>query len=493
MLRKLFQHTRNYSLSSLAILAASLVSYPILTRLLAVEEYGLLSLISIVVGLVVAIAKAGLQNSIVRFYAQARKGTATWNLSDFYTTVFLGIGLLATLSTSLWAITVYMVPESWWENDILRSLFLLTSVLILVRVMDSAFSGLLRAMERSGVLSLFHIARRYLSLLAVVATLFYISRSLFGFYTATILAEFTMLVMMGLFVIRRVSFRGGHFSMPLFKAMLAFGLPLVGHELAWTLFNLGDRLLIQFYLGPEQLGVYSAAYNLCDYLRLAIVASLWQAMPPMYTRAWEEKGEHAAVDFISRSYHFYILLAFPVIAGMIAIGPEVLTLLASERYSEGGIIIPYVVSGMILNGMTIFFGAGFFIARKTRRFMYITLGAATINIALNLFLIPEYGIIGAAIATLASFSFFMVTAGILAHRLLPVPTPVPVVLKGLFLSLLMYLLLTLPPWPPGAPWLVAKIALGALFYLIVVYATDSQVKVVARKIVLRSRPADTGG
>ncbi len=488
-LGKLFKHARNYSLSSLTILAASLISYPILTRLLEVGEYGLLSLISIVIGLVVALAKAGMQNSIVRFYAQAKQGKGEWTLNDFYTTVFLGIGLLAGTTTLLWATAVYLIPTHWWDNDILRSLFLLSAILVLLRVMDSAFSGLLRAMERSGILSLFHVARRYLSLLAVVVTLFFISRSLFGFYTATILAEASMLVLMAIFVLRRVRLRGGHFSLPLFKSMLAFGLPLVGHELAWTLFNLGDRLLIQYFLGPEPLGIYSAAYNLCDYLRLAIVASLWQAMPPMYTRIWEEKGREETIAFVSRSYHFYILLAFPVIAGMIAIGPDVLTLLASQRYAEGGIIIPWVVTGMILNGMTIFFGAGFFIAKKTRRFMSITLVSTVLNISLNLYLIPRHGIQGAAIATLASFFFFTITASILARRILPIPTPILVVTRALLISVAMYLLLVLPPWPGGMVWLTIKIPVGALFYVVAIYASDSEARGMVRRFLPRARPA----
>ena len=86
-LGKLLMHLKNYSLGSILVTGAGLISFPIFTRLLSTDEYGLLSLIAVTITFLVAIGKLGLQNPIVRFYSDAESEKDGWNLDKFYATV----------------------------------------------------------------------------------------------------------------------------------------------------------------------------------------------------------------------------------------------------------------------------------------------------------------------------------------------------------------------------------------------------------------------
>jgi O-antigen/teichoic acid export membrane protein len=99
MLKKLALHTSNYTLGSVLATIAGLVSFPILTRIFTVEEYGILNLISATLLLLTGIAKLGVQHSIVRFYGEVKSGRRSVNLSQYYSTTLFGMAAVAGIVT----------------------------------------------------------------------------------------------------------------------------------------------------------------------------------------------------------------------------------------------------------------------------------------------------------------------------------------------------------------------------------------------------------
>ena len=74
MLRRFAAHTSNYTISSVLVTLAGLVSFPILTRILDVGEYGVMNLIATALSLMVGVAKLGMQHSTLRFYSEIKAG-----------------------------------------------------------------------------------------------------------------------------------------------------------------------------------------------------------------------------------------------------------------------------------------------------------------------------------------------------------------------------------------------------------------------------------
>ena len=234
----------------------------------------------------------------------------------------------------------------------------------------------------------------------MAATLLYLSSDIVGFFIATIASAAIVVVAMAVYVLRPVKIAPCFFSSSLLKAMVLYGIPMVGYEVAGILLNIGDRYFIQWIRGAEDLGIYSAVYNLSEYVSTIIISSVSTAILPMYLRIWAEEGKESTSRFILNSLHYYLLVTLPIIAGVSTIGPELVTLLASKKYATGASIIPYLISGMVIDGTTVMFAAGLFIRKRSMSLMYIVATSAVVNVILNLLLIPSYGITGAAIATL---------------------------------------------------------------------------------------------
>src|SRR5207253_5305528 len=113
----------------------------------------------------------------------------------------------------------------------------------------------------------------YVSLAAVLFLIFYVMPALPGFYVGTFIAETACVIVLLLHLVRRHGLALGKFETGTFRGMLAFGVPLIAYELSGVILILGDRYVIQVLAGSEALGLYSAAYNLCEYLQIVLFTS----------------------------------------------------------------------------------------------------------------------------------------------------------------------------------------------------------------------------
>jgi O-antigen/teichoic acid export membrane protein len=423
MLGQFFKHTSNYTLGSLLMVFAGLVSFPILTRVLSVAEYGLMSLVAVALTLLVALGKMGMQHATLRFYSEIQAGKRELSPPAFVSTAVLGTTAAGLAVTLLWAGVSQLLPESWWGDARVRPLMLLTAVLVLVRVFESALVNQLRAQERSGPLMVYSVLRRYAQLGVLLAVLLYVSGTVWGFYMATMAGEALSALMLAVWMLRREPLQVRLFSPPLFKVMLAFGLPMIGFELSGVVLSMGDRYIIQKLLGVQELGVYSAAVNLCEYIKGVLFASMIAAAQPMYMRLWEREGAAQTAVFVQRFLSVYLMASFLVIGVMAAVGGELLGFLASQKYRAGEVVLPWVIAGMAVESVIVITAAGLYIQKRSKTIMVLVLLSAALNLGLNFALIPYWGLVGSGVATLVSCVLLMLVGAFMGRATLPLALP----------------------------------------------------------------------
>ncbi|HYW04925.1 MAG TPA: oligosaccharide flippase family protein [Gammaproteobacteria bacterium] len=493
-LDRLAAHVSRYSAGNLVVTLAGFISFPILTRLFSVSDYGLLSLVSATLMILVACGKAGIQNSVLRFYSEIRAGDGPFTLSSYYATVVIGMTIGGVLVALLWFLANALAPFHWWPVPGRRLLPLVVALLVLVRVLDSAFMNMLRAQERSGLYSLYQVLRRYGTLAVILATLILVSRSVEGFFSATLVGELAAVSVLGWLLLTKVHWSPTDFSRQLMIRMLSFGVPLIGYELAGQILSIGDRYVIQWALGSAALGSYAAAYNMCEYANGVVVASLVSAILPTYLRLWSDEGETATREFLQRSLHFYLMAALPVIVGLTAVGPELLTLLASSKYALGGVVIPWAIAGMVLDGSVVMFGAGLYIRKRGATMMLLVAGAAVFNILLNLVLVPRLGIQGAAIATLVSYLGLTAATGLAARRVIRLGLPLGSTAKFGLIALSMYPVVTAIHTGSLVATILLRVVTGVLWYGALVTLADGETRQMLWQVLaaLRRRPVGSG-
>ncbi len=486
-LKRLLVQTSHYGVTSLFTMIAGLVTFPILTRVFSVGDYGAMSLIAATLTVSVAVAKVGVQHSIVRYHSEIVAGKSRFTLAQLYSTTFFGMTGSAIVVMLALLLFTHLAPARWIGDPKLSRLFEIASLLIIVQVFESALVNFLRAEQSTVALMKYQITKKYLGLAFILIAVLVISRSLTAFYSATVVSESLALVLLALWMFRRPERprpRREDFSRPLYRELLAFGVPMmIGYELSGLILAVGDRYVIDGLIGEVPLGLYAAAYNLCQYVQQMVIASLGQAIMPMYMQMWDQKGVAATSAFIGRSLRTYVMFGVPIVAGLAAVGRELLPALASEKYASAAIILPWVIGGMVVDGTNSMLGAGLFIHRKTRVIMSIVLSCAALNIALNFILVPRIGIKGSAIATLVSYTAAALALGSAGRALLPVALPWGTLARAAVASVVMYFVL-IHVYPGRRLASVAvRMLVGAPIYGGIMVLIDKEARGLVRKFI----------
>jgi len=463
-------------------MAAGLISFPILTRIFSVSDYGILGLITITLLIATAITKLGLPNAIVRFYAEFKLQK---RLPNFYSTMFLGCVAVSATVAIFFSLVIKLFCSKFLDNNIINLLFLV-SILIVISCPIATLTSFLRAEQRTRLYNLIMIVSRYGSLTLSILLVFFFIKGLYGFYVGQIVSGIIILFFL-LYIFRkslRISLAS--FSPAIFKDSLKYGFPLVWAELGHLVLNFADRYLIQLYLGSIPLGLYTAGYNLATYATEMIIYPINYAMTPIYMNILVNKGEQQTKEFFAKLFTYFSLIMLPSVFGFIAVGRDLISFLASTKYAESYLVLPYVVIGQAIYACTLILNSGLFISKKTYVVTYVMMGVCVMNIALNIVLIPRYGILGAAQATLISYIFYAIVITYYAFKAFRFRIDYPRIFLYLVVAVAMYFAISVIDL--GSPFgnLVTKIPAGALFYTVLILALDRDVRNAVYRTITRS-------
>ena len=130
---------------------------------------------------------------------------------------------------------------------------------------------------------------------------------------------------------------------------------------------------------------------------------------------------------------------------------------------------------------------GLYIHKKGKILMLLTMLSATVNVILNVILIPKYGITGAAIATLVSFVLLATSNKIISSKIFDIAIPWISILKFGIAAAFMYATLSQIIFSSMILTLVLQIVTGAIIYSILVLLIDVQTRDIAKDYYLKIR------
>jgi O-antigen/teichoic acid export membrane protein len=275
----------------------------------------------------------------------------------------------------------------------------------------------LRAEERSTTYSLIRIGRFILELILNLFFIMYLKLGVKGILYANLTAAIINLIVLFPF---QVKYLQGNYSWSVVKGLLRFGLPMVPNGLAYLIVEISDRYLMPRLINKEVLGEYTANHKLGTILLLLVIAfrTAWQ---PFFLKVAKQSD---AKEIYSRVMTYYIFIAAFVVLTVtmtieyivkIPIAPG-MTLLG-ESYWGGVQIIPIILFSYMTFGVYVNLTVGIYIEKKSELMAIFTGLAAVINVSSNFYLMPLYGMMGAAFANLLAYCVMMVSIFIANQKL----------------------------------------------------------------------------
>ncbi|MBO4598325.1 MAG: flippase [Bacteroidaceae bacterium] len=195
---------------------------------------------------------------------------------------------------------------------------------------------------------------------------------------------------------------------------LQLGLPMVVHTFSKTVLSASDRVMINAMEGSTALGLYSVLYTVGS---LSLI--IWDSIDASYVPYMFEKldkGDEHKKDV--KKVSAILLFLFGIVSLLFSLfAPEMVWIIGGEQYMTAVYVAPPVAVGIFFIAMYNLYGDVLMYYKKTKYVMYCTLTAAVFNVVTNIIFIPKWGYIAAAYTTLASYALLAFIYYVVANKI----------------------------------------------------------------------------
>jgi len=184
------------------------------------------------------------------------------------------------------------------------------------------------------------------------------------------------------------------------KSLLKDSWPLILSGLAIMVYMRIDQIMLGQMLGDESVGIYTAAVRISEvwyFTPMVISASVF----PSIIEA-KKKSDTQYYRHLQKLFNLIVMLSLGVAIPMTFLSNWVVTLLFGDAYQQSGTVLAIHIWAGIFVSLGVASGNWFLIEGLQRYSFYRTLVGAFVNIGLNMVMIPKFGVIGAAWATVVS-------------------------------------------------------------------------------------------
>ena len=222
-------------------------------------------------------------------------------------------------------------------------------------------------------------------------------------FLARVIGYIVPMIIISISIYIATIFKGKSFDLAYCKYALLYSWPFVPHLLATYMLSTSGRIMITAFCGSEYTAIYTIA-STCMSILVVFLTSLNNAVSPwIFDQMYINK-----YNMIYKITLPYILIFYIPLQIIVLLSPEIVILLGGNQYKAATDTLPILT-------LSVFFQFAYCLyvnieqyARKTWAIAVGTLIAASINISLNYFLLPQYGYQISAYITLLSYIILFV-------------------------------------------------------------------------------------
>jgi O-antigen/teichoic acid export membrane protein len=389
------------SARALHMIASGVLTVVLARMLLTQEEYGMLGAALAVLGVVQMFADMGIAKAAARYITEYRETNPRQVAHVLRTAVVYRLAVVAVVGTAFAGLSLHAArfvdqPELGpllalgTGYLVVHSLYIFTQV-IFQGYNQITYSAAIRAVGSVGRLAL---AVAFVLLVggAVGALIGYIV----GYGAGAVV---------GLYLVYVKCYRGAERDPEpedgLTRKIARYSIPLTATRGANILDKRVDTILVGYFMNPVAVGYYYLAKQVVDFVN-SPAASLGFTLSPAY-------GEHKAggeTDHAAQIYEttlrYVLLLYVPAAAGIVIVAEPTIRVIFGEEWLGAAPVLQVFAVYVVLHAITYVTGDTLDFLGRARARAYAKGGGSVANFLLNLVMIPAYGVVGAAAATVAT-------------------------------------------------------------------------------------------
>ncbi len=403
-LKELTKDTAIYGISTMVGRFLNFILVPFFTNIFDPNQYGYVMILYAYIALFNIVYVYGLDSAYLKYAAFKEIGDEKDNFSTPYLSIFFTsiiFSLIIILLRNQVAYSINLPAEFTY-------LIILSTLIIFFDSNASIPFLKLRLERKAKYFSFLKVLNIVINLTANFILILKFRMGIEAIFISNLIASALTLIFLLPTIVK--TFRP-KFHLTLYKKLIRFGLPYLPAGLAVMMVQVIDVPILESLTDVDTVGIYKANYKLGIFMML-FVSMFQYAWQPFFLN--NAKEENAKEIFSKVLTYFTVVGSFLVIFLSLFISELVKInfagfYLLGEKYWSGIPIVPIILLGYFFNGLYVVFSAGIYIEEKSIFAPIVTGLGALVNVAVNFALIPSLNIIGAALATLASY--FVMASG----------------------------------------------------------------------------------
>ncbi|MEO9656086.1 flippase [Marinomonas sp.] len=359
-------------------------------RYLGPEQFGVFSYTLAFTAIFSGVAKLGLDGIMVRELV---------NFPEKYD-VYLGTAFWLKVIGAILVIGVVTLIVPFTSNDVETNVFIFIIVMGLVFQSFEVIEFYFQSQVLAKVVSICKIIQLVLSSLVKIYLVLAKAELIWFVFVATF---DVMTLAVSYFIVYRLKEKKSfykEFDVSIARLLLKDSWPLIFSSIVVTIYMRIDQIMIKEMLGEYDVGIYSSAVRLSEvfyFIPMIISTSLF----PAIIKA-KKQGERHYKKRLQQLYTFMVWVAIAIATPITFIADWLIVCLFGSAYLEAGLVLSIHIWAAIFVFLGVPFSKYLLSENLSKLAFQRTLLGAIINIILNFFLIPMYGVLGAAVATLIS-------------------------------------------------------------------------------------------
>ena len=262
-------------------------------------------------------------------------------------------------------------------------------------------------------------------------------------------------------------------------------------SVAATIYTQSDKIMIELMTGAtNEVSFYDYSEKIVT-IPLTFISVLSTVMMPRIANEYKKGNKDVISDLINRAAKFSLFIAFPMCLGLISCADKLIPWYLGQSFLPTITAIILISPIIVANTLTGISGGQYFTATNQMKILIISQFSAVVgNIAINAFLIPFFGFIGAAIATLATSYTCAIIQYFFLSKQVKLPGLIKSGLKYLTISIAMFLVIRLISADMSATPItnIIQIVVGLCFYLgVCLIIKDEHIAMLSSKFIIHNK------
>lgn len=410
----MISHASIYMLGDVLRYSVSLVMLPIYTRYLTPEDYGVVELLSMLIDFSAIIFGARVGQSVFRFYCTANSETDK-------NTIISSALFLGAFFSGIGAITVVALSETLslaiFSNNLYSDYIILLAINMFLLPLTELPLVHIRAQRRPWLFFTFSVLKLATQVALNVYFVVMHEMHVEGVIYSAVLSSLFMAVLLTSYSLYTAGIR---IRLSTCKELFSFSLPLKLASIGSFYLTFGDRYVLNIFTDLSQVGIYALGYKF-GFIFTMIAWTPFQRMWDAEKYTIYEKPNAIQIYQKVFLYTSFILILFGLCISLFT--KDLLRFMSDPAFWDAYRIVPIIILAYTVQAWTRYCNLGIFLEKKTMQITYAEIIAVIVITIAYFTLIPEYGALGAAWATVIGFTARFLWTNRISTRLYDMQLP----------------------------------------------------------------------